>query len=112
LHSFQLDVWAHPRPIERKELLDCVKGVEGIFCMVTEKIDAEVLDQAGPQLKVVATLSVGYDHLDVAEIKKRGIRIGYTPGVLTGATAEIAMALILAVTRRIFTSSAALNESV
>ena len=90
--------------------------------MLTEKIDEEVLNnagtmliqfilynhtlnqliRAGPQLKVVATMSVGYDHLDVPAIKSRGIKIGYTPGVLTSATAELTLALTLATTRRLF----------
>lgn len=56
----------------------------------------------GPQLKVIATMSVGYDHLDVQEIKKRNISVGYTPNVLTAATAELTMALVLATTRRLF----------
>lgn len=53
-------------------------------------------------MKVIATMSVGYDHMDVEEIKKRGITIGYTPGVLTGASAELTVALTLATVRRLF----------
>lgn len=86
----------------RDELLKNVGGKDGIFCALTEKIDVELLDQAGPNLKVVATISVGYDHIDVAECKKRGIRVGYTPDVLTDATAELTMALLLATGRRLF----------
>ena len=56
----------------------------------------------GPQLKVIGTMSVGYDHLDMNEIKKRNISVGYTPHVLTAATAELTVALTLATTRRLF----------
>lgn len=69
--------------------------------MLTDHIDKEVLDKAGPNLKVIATMSVGYDHLDLNEIKKRNIKIGYTPNVLTDATAELTVALLLATSRRL-----------
>ncbi|XP_072373097.1 glyoxylate reductase/hydroxypyruvate reductase-like isoform X2 [Scyliorhinus torazame] len=69
--------------------------------MLTDKIDDEVLQAAGPNLKVISTLSVGFDHLSVGEIKKRGIRVGYTPDVLTDATAELTVALLLTTSRRL-----------
>ncbi|KOB77247.1 Glyoxylate reductase/hydroxypyruvate reductase [Operophtera brumata] len=72
------------------ELLDTqVKGVNGVYCCLNDKIDKAVLDAAGPSLKVVSTISVGVDHIDVPECRKRGIRIGYTPDVLTDATADL-----------------------
>lgn len=73
--------------------------------MLTDRIDSKVLDTAGDNLKIVATMSVGYDHLDVSEIKKRGIKISYTPDVLTDATAELAVALLLATSRRLLEAS-------
>uniref|UniRef100_A0A672LJH7 Glyoxylate reductase/hydroxypyruvate reductase a n=1 Tax=Sinocyclocheilus grahami TaxID=75366 RepID=A0A672LJH7_SINGR len=73
----------------------------GLLCLLSDKIDAEVLDAAGPNLKVISTLSVGFDHLAINEIKKRGIRVGYTPDVLTDATAELTVALLLATCRRL-----------
>lgn len=73
----------------RDGLLKGVKGVNGIYCCLNDNIDKEVLDAAGPSLKVVSTISVGVDHINVEECKKRGIRIGYTPDVLTDATAEL-----------------------
>lgn len=82
-------LWDKATPIPRAELLKSVVGANGIYCSLSEKIDKEVLDAAGPALKVVGTISVGYDHIDVQECKKRGIRIGYTPDVLTAATAEL-----------------------
>lgn len=61
-------------------------------------------------MKVVATMSVGYEHLDIAEIKKRNIAIGYTPGVLTEAVAELTLALLLATSRRLFESHNAMMK--
>lgn len=76
-----------------------ITGKNALFCSLNDKIDKEVLDIAGPSLKVIATISVGYDHIDVAECKKRGIRLGYTPNELTDATADLTMALLLATSR-------------
>ena len=78
-----------------------VPGVSGIFCLLTDKIDKEVLKQAGNVLKVVATMSVGYDHLVIDDIKSFNIKIGYTPDILTDATAELTIALLLATSRRL-----------
>lgn len=78
-----------------------VSNKKALFCLLTDKVDAEVLDKAGKDLKVIATMSVGYDHLDVHEIKNRGIKIAYTPDVLTDATAELTVALLLATSRRL-----------
>ncbi|CAG8843650.1 11617_t:CDS:2, partial [Gigaspora margarita] len=86
--------------IPRDQLLKLVPGVSGILCMITEKIDSEVLDVAGPNLKVVSTNSVGYDHVDLNELRKRKILFGYTPNVLTDATAELTALLVLAAARR------------
>ncbi|XP_028029268.1 glyoxylate reductase/hydroxypyruvate reductase [Bombyx mandarina] len=96
-----VNLWNQPSPVPRAELLKEVAGVNGIYCSLTDKIDTELLDAAGPSLKVVATISVGHDHIDVAECKKRGVRIGYTPDVLTDATAELTLALLLATSRRV-----------
>ncbi|XP_050298790.1 glyoxylate reductase/hydroxypyruvate reductase [Anthonomus grandis grandis] len=93
--------WRGNDPVPREELLQKVNQVSGLFCMLTDKIDSELLDRAGKNLKVIATMSVGYDHMDVAEIKKRNIKMGYTPDVLTDATAELTVALLLATSRRL-----------
>ncbi|XP_006629975.2 glyoxylate reductase/hydroxypyruvate reductase-like [Lepisosteus oculatus] len=97
----QFELWDSDDPVPRKELLKRVEGVEGLLCVLTEKIDSEVLEAAGPNLKVVSTMSVGYDHLSLPELKKRGIRVGYTPDVLTDAVAELTVALLLATSRRL-----------
>ncbi|XP_077575530.1 glyoxylate reductase/hydroxypyruvate reductase [Stigmatopora nigra] len=98
----QYELWdSDDVPVPRKELLQKVKGVDALLCVLTEKIDAELLDAAGPNLKVLSTMSVGFDHLSLEELKKRGIRVGYTPDVLTDAVAELTVALLLATSRRL-----------
>ncbi|KAF2897063.1 hypothetical protein ILUMI_09115 [Ignelater luminosus] len=97
----EVSSWPEPDPVSRDVLLENVSGKDALFCLLTDRIDKEVLDKAGPNLKIIATMSVGYDHLDVNEIKKRNIKIGYTPDVLTDATAELTVALLLATSRRL-----------
>ncbi|XP_072520056.1 glyoxylate reductase/hydroxypyruvate reductase isoform X2 [Salminus brasiliensis] len=96
-----VSVWDSDEPVPRAELLKGVEGAHGLLCLLSDRIDTEVLDAAGPSLKVISTLSVGFDHLAIDEIKKRGIRVGYTPDVLTDATAELTVALLLATARRL-----------
>ncbi|XP_029458894.1 glyoxylate reductase/hydroxypyruvate reductase isoform X2 [Rhinatrema bivittatum] len=93
--------WNSDEPIPRAELLKEVTGAHGLLCLLSDKVDKEVLDAAGPDLKVISTLSVGFDHLALEDIKRRGIRVGYTPDVLTDATAELSVALLLATGRRL-----------
>lgn len=88
-------------PPKRAELLDGVRGCTGVLSLLSDRIDSEVFDAAGPQLKVISNFAVGYNNIDVAEAKNRGIAVGNTPGVLTEATADIAVALLLAVARRL-----------
>lgn len=94
-------LWDSEEPIPRETLLEWVQGIDGLYCLLTEKIDDELLDAAGPNLKVVSTLSVGYDHIDVPACQKRGVAVGNTPGVLTGTTADFTLALLLTTARRI-----------
>ncbi|CAD5228609.1 unnamed protein product [Bursaphelenchus xylophilus] len=84
----------------RKELIERSRNVDGLFCLLRDKIDKEFLSNC-EKLKVIGTMSVGYEHLDIEECKKRAIKVGYTPGVLTEATAELGISLLLAVSRRI-----------
>ena len=93
--------WDEPVAISRDELLKRVKGADAIVSLLTEKVDAELLDAAGPQLKVVSNVAVGYNNIDVPACKERNVLVTNTPGVLTEATADIAMALILMSTRRL-----------
>ncbi|OGZ32842.1 MAG: D-glycerate dehydrogenase [Candidatus Portnoybacteria bacterium RIFCSPLOWO2_12_FULL_39_9] len=87
--------------ISQEELLEGVKGADAILSVLTEKIDREVMEAAGPQLKIIANYAVGYDNIDIAEAKKRGISATNTPGVLTEAVAEHTIALLLAAACRI-----------
>ena len=98
---FLPDTWPHEMPPTREQLLEKVSGMDGLICLLTEKIDAELMDAAGPQLKVISSMSVGVDHVDVADATARGIPIGNTPGVLTDATADMAFALLFSAARRV-----------
>jgi lactate dehydrogenase-like 2-hydroxyacid dehydrogenase len=93
--------WERDEPIPRDVLLEWARGVDGIYCLLTERVDAALLDAAGPQLKVVSTMSVGYDHVDLAALRARGVVLGNTPGVLTETTADLTLALLLAAARRL-----------
>ncbi|UZO28037.1 uncharacterized protein OCT59_021581 [Rhizophagus irregularis] len=99
--DIELVYWDKTGAIPREKFLELAKGVDGILCMLTDKIDSELLDAAGPNLKVVSTMSVGYDHVDLSEFRKRSIPLGHTPGVLTDAVADITVLLVLAAARRI-----------
>jgi lactate dehydrogenase-like 2-hydroxyacid dehydrogenase len=78
-----------------------VKGCAGVLSLLSDRMDADVFEAAGPQLKVVSNFAVGYNNIDVPEARRRGIAVGNTPGVLTEATADIAVALLLAAARRL-----------
>ncbi|XP_050347797.1 glyoxylate reductase/hydroxypyruvate reductase isoform X1 [Nymphalis io] len=97
----EVKMWSKPSPVPVDEFKKSICGVNAIYCSLTDKINKEILDAAGSELKVIATISVGYDHIDIAECRKRGIKIGYTPDVLTDATAELTMALLLSTSRRL-----------
>jgi len=99
--AFKLDVWPGDFPPSRADLLRHVVGVDGLVCLITDSIDAEVLDAAGAQLRVVSQMAVGVDNVDVVACSARGIPVGNTPGVLTDTTADMAWALILASARRV-----------
>lgn len=98
--QFDLVQWQQDCVMPREELLKQVKGAEALICLLTDRIDTELLDAAGPQLKVIATMSVGYDHVDVDAVRTRNIQLGYTPDVLTDATADHTVLLTLAAARR------------
>ncbi|MEM9316150.1 MAG: D-glycerate dehydrogenase [Pseudomonadota bacterium] len=95
-----VNVWMGPGLLSpealREELVDC----EGVLCMLTDRIDAAVLD-ANPQLRFISSMSVGVDHIDVTAASARGIPVGNTPGVLVETTADASFALLLASARRL-----------
>ncbi|MFF0990915.1 2-hydroxyacid dehydrogenase [Kocuria nitroreducens] len=97
----EVAAWPGPESIDREELLRRVTGADAIVSLLTERIDAELLDAAGPQLTVVANVAVGYDNIDVPACTERGVVATNTPGVLTDATADIAFGLVLMATRRL-----------
>jgi glyoxylate reductase len=97
----QADVWQEPLPPPRETLLERIAGCHGVLTLLTEKVDAQFMDAAGPQLNVISNFAVGYNNIDVEEATRRGIRVGNTPGVLTEATADMAFALLIAAARRI-----------
>lgn len=103
-------VWPGDLPPPRDALLSAVKGVDGLLCLLTDRIDAELLDAAGPQLKVVSQMAVGYDNIDVAAATARGIPVGNTPGVLTETTADFAWALLMATARRVLEGMQMIRE--
>jgi len=96
-----VDAWEDESPIARDELLKRVAGADAIVSLLTEKIDAALLDAAGKQLRSVSNVAVGYNNIDVPACRERNVLVTNTPGVLTEATADIAMALILMSTRRL-----------
>ncbi len=96
-----VDLYVGAAAISREELLERVKGKDAIVCLLTDAIDSAVLDAAGPQLKIVANVAVGYNNIDVPACRARGIAVTNTPDVLTNACADFTWGLILAVTRRL-----------
>ena len=94
-------VWEDELPPPRAALLDAIRGCDGVLTLLTDKVDDEFLDTAGPQLKVVSNYAVGFDNVDVAACTARGVAVGNTPGVLTETTADLAWALLMAAARRL-----------
>lgn len=93
-------IWDSDDPVPRDTLLEQVRDVDGVFCLLTERIDAELLERA-PRLRIVANMAVGYDNVDLPAATARGVMVTNTPGVLTETTADLAFALILATARRL-----------
>lgn len=102
----QFDVEVNPddRVLTREELLEKVKDRDAVLCLLTDSIDSEVFDAAGPKCRIFANYAVGFNNIDVAEAIKRGIVITNTPDVLNDATADLAWALLFAVSRRVVES--------
>ena len=96
-----VDIWQDELPPGRADLIQHVHGVDGLLSLLTDKIDSDVMDEAGQQLKVISNLAVGFDNIDVNAATARKIPVGNTPDVLTDATADFAFALMMAVARRI-----------
>ena len=97
-------------PMSQAELVEAVKTAEVLVPTVTDRIDAAILSQAGPQLRLIASFGTGVDHIDLKTARQRGITVTNTPGVLTEDTADMTMALILAVPRRLTEGERLLRE--
>ncbi len=95
------EIWPDELPPPRAELLRAIEGCDGVLTLLTDRVDDEFLDRAGPQLKVVSNFAVGFDNVDVAACTRRAIPVGNTPGVLTETTADLAFALLMAAARRV-----------
>ncbi len=94
-------IWEEDLPPPRSTLLEAVAGCDGVVTLLTDRVDDEFLDAAGPQIKVVSNYAVGFDNVDVPACTARGVAVGNTPGVLTETTADLAFALLMAAGRRI-----------
>ncbi|HUG33521.1 MAG TPA: D-glycerate dehydrogenase, partial [Anaerolineales bacterium] len=96
-----VEVWTEDLPPPRGVILEQIRGVDGILCLLTDVIDSEAMDAAGSQLKVISNFAVGFDNVDVGAATARKIPVGNTPDVLTDATADFSFALMMSAGRRI-----------
>ncbi|AFZ35789.1 Glyoxylate reductase [Stanieria cyanosphaera PCC 7437] len=101
LHQIaEIEIWTARQPPPYSLLLDKVKEIDGLLCLLTDSIDRELIE-TGKSLKVISQMAVGYDNIDVAAATAKHIPVGNTPGVLTNATADLTWALLMAIARRI-----------
>lgn len=105
-----VDIWSGPGAIPRETLLEKIKSVDAVISMLTEKIDTEVLETAGPQLKIVANYAIGFDNIDLPAAKARNVIVTNTPSRLGDAVAELTISLVLALSRRIVESDRWMRE--
>jgi glyoxylate reductase len=96
----QVVCWESDCPVTQEWLLKHISGADGLYCLLTDRIDQNVL-QIAKNLRVISTMSVGYDHIDIAACHARSIPVGHTPGILTETTADLAFALLMAAARKI-----------
>ncbi len=107
--STEVEVWPREMPPAYEELVRRVASADGLICLLTDRVDRALIEGA-PRLRVISTMAVGYDNVDVAAATERGIPVGHTPGVLTETTADLAFALILACARRIVEAERLLRD--
>jgi lactate dehydrogenase-like 2-hydroxyacid dehydrogenase len=101
----EIDVWQDRLPPPREALLEGVRDADGLLPMLTDRVDAELMD-AGPKLRAISNYAVGVDNIDVEAATERGLPVGNTPGVLTDTTADLAVALMLGIARRLIDGDA------
>jgi glyoxylate reductase len=97
----EVDLWTDELPPPYEVLLERVRGVDGLLCLLTDRIDAQLMDTAGPQIKVISNHAVGFDNIDIPAATARNIPVGNTPGILTDATADFAFSLLVSAARRV-----------
>lgn len=97
---YTVDIYSGPAPMPKRKLIKRIAGADGLICFPYDTVDHDVID-AGDRLRTISTYSVGYDHVDIEYARERGILVGYTPDVLTDATADIAVTLMLDLVRRV-----------
>ena len=108
--SFELDLHDSEWPPSREEVLRRAAGKDGLMLMLTDRVDDELLDAAGPQLRIVANYAVGVNNVDLEACRRRGVVVSNTPDVLTEATAELTIAMILALLRRVVEGDRVIRE--
>jgi glyoxylate reductase len=101
---FDVEINPQDRVLSKEELLENVKGVDAVLCVITDNIDKEVFEAAGEKCKIFANYGVGYNNIDVTSATENGVIITNTPGVLDDATADLAWTLLMAVSRRILSA--------
>jgi len=99
-HISRVDIFPYERPITKRELLEVIENYNGLLCLLTDTVDADVLKK-GKNLKIVSNYAVGYNNIDIETATKLNILVTNTPGILTDATADLTWALILGTARRI-----------
>jgi glyoxylate reductase len=97
---YEIEIHTGKIPIPKTKLLSKIRNIDGLICFPYDKIDSDLIDNA-KNLKVISTYSVGFDHIDIQHARRRKIRVGYTPEVLTDATADLSFSLILDILRRV-----------
>ena len=97
----EAEVWPGELPPPYEALVQKITSVDGLLCLLTDRIDSDLIAAAGESLKVISQMAVGYDNIDIQAATERGIPVGNTPGVLTDATADFAWALLMAAARRV-----------
>lgn len=106
----QCSIWEkEDEPVPQEELLKEVADAVGLYCMLSDRIDREVIDAAS-KLEVISTMAVGFDHIDLDAARERGITVTHTPGVLTETTADLAFALLMAASRRLIEANKAISQ--
>lgn len=97
---YEIEIHSGKIPIPKTKLRSKIRNIDGLICFPYDKIDSDLIDNA-KNLKVISTYSVGFDHIDIQHARKKKIRVGYTPEVLTDATADLSFSLILDILRRV-----------